>query len=905
MAQPNEPTSIILSVKGLHLNPSTFGGNAPEGALTIADNVVIDRPSIVATRRGFDNNYLQTSISQPLSFHQYNNALIVNTTDSLGTYKLITDINGDGTFTEYSGDYPPPAPTEAGSRVRSVETNKNFYCLTDNGTYRLDALSGTPRLAGCPPGQSGGGVNVAATSGFLPASTYVAYRIVFGYRDANSNLILGAPSGRIVVKNASTTDSRNVILYFQVPPEITSAPSNFIFQVYRSAPTADLTYQPNDEMYLVYEEVCTSSSTITITDVTPITLVGAALYTNQGQEGILNSNYRPPWARDICLFKQYAFFANTRTAFSANMTLISAGALSGSGALIPGDTITFTPIENPANAFTLTADAATTNPALGLFQVENTTDAAGNIQQTAQNICYVANGYATNTFIRATYTSNFNELPGKMSFERTSLINSKFTITVSRASAIEQPLPISAVNDARVNRVYFSKFNQPDSVPLINYVDVGSANQPINRILPLRDGVMVMKQDGVFRISNAAPPFTITPVDYNLRILADNTAAELGNRIYFLSDQGIVALGDSDAEIKSFILDRTIIENTSPDIYPNLREVAWGLAYQSDRKYILSLPTSGADTIATQQYVYNNVTEAWTRWTIPTNCGLVLKRDAKLYLGVTPGNVAGSAPNNILQERKSFTDSDYVDSIYNVDYLSLAFTSYYTDNPWTSYNPSIWGGNVEGANYVAIAWDLYTTPNTNVPFSNPQDLVGTWLYQETTDLKIQLTEYIAPDMEPVWPPGFQPIPGMYKITVYNGQIDETLLTLQTPVFSEIQTIQIDAANPGMNKQYNEIIYVFSNQDFTKIESRISSNTISSPIVDYLTPSFSGGWGIDTWGSTPWGGSSVGQGKIRRYIQQPMQRCGWLYVNLRNAEPYSAFGFSGLELYFRKTSTRQP
>ena len=109
----------------------------------------------------------------------------------------------------------------------------------------------------------------------------------------------------------------------------------------------------------------------------------------------------------------------------------------------------------------------------------------------------------------------------------------------------------------------------------------------------------------------------------------------------------------------------------------------------------------------------------------------------------------------------------------------------------------------------------------------------------------------------------------------------------------------------MNKQYNEIIYVFSNQDFTKIESRISSNTISSPIVDYLTPSFSGGWGIDTWGSTPWGGSSVGQGKIRRYIQQPMQRCGWLYVNLRNAEPYSAFGFSGLELYFRKTSTRQP
>jgi hypothetical protein len=77
-----------------------------------------------------------------------------------------------------------------------------------------------------------------------------------------------------------------------------------------------------------------------------------------------------------------------------------------------------------------------------------------------------------------------------------------------------------------------------------------------------------------------------------------------------------------------------------------------------------------------------------------------------------------------------------------------------------------------------------------------------------------------------------------------------------------------------------------------------------PILDYLVPDSRGGWGIDPWGITPWGGGPTGQGKIRRYVPQKVQRAGWLYFNITNAEAFTAFGWSGIEIFYKNTSSRQ-
>jgi len=876
--QRGETTVIQVDVKGLYLNPSTFGDNAPNGALTVANNVVIDRPSVVATRRGFDNSFYTLPHDGFRSLFQYNNFMLANTTDN----DLHVDKLHNGTFSLYTGTYPVPDPSNDASRVRGIETNKNFYFITEKGTYRLDHINGEPRLAGCPPGLGGSGVTDVTGTGFLPTTTRVAYRVVFGFRDYNNQLVLGAPSGRIIVTNSSGTD-QNVVLTFQVPKEIQAAPADYFFQVYRGNASPGLYAEPDDELALVYEDVCNSIVTpiiagqITVTDITPDSLKGASLYTNQGQDGILQSNYRPPWAFDIGTFKQYAFYANTRTLQNADLTLIASGASNGPDSIVIGDTITFTATDiDPATSlpytFTLTAKAAN-NVALGWFGVSDTGNPGYDIQVTASNIALVTNGYATNHFLTGYYTSTGSDLPGKLNFARLTLVPESFTITSSRTTCWQQAIPVASINDSRPNRIYFSKFNQPEAVPIVNYIEVGSANQPINRIVPLRDGMMVLKQDGVFRISNAAPPFTVTPIDYNVRILADNTAAELDNKVYFLSDQGVVALSDSDAQIMSFILDKTIIENTSPNLFPNLDATAWGVAYQSDRKYILSMPTTATDWQGTQQYVYNHLNQVWTRWTMKTSCALVFKYDSKLYLGsralddISNGSAPGINNNYLYQERKSFTSVDYADNEYTTTTTANTYT-----NTIVIANPLLPAG-VE----LLPGWTVTQT----VTGAKARIVDGTVGVSFTTLILDQ-------------PQNWVPTTGSAN----------TNIVIYTPVYSEVKTIQIDCDNPGMNKQFNELVYIFTEQSFSDILAEISSNTSGVPILDVLFPTLTGGWGIDPWGTTPWGGNASGQGKIRRYVPQAVQRAGWIYVKLSHAEAFTSFGWSGLQIYSKITSTRQ-
>jgi hypothetical protein len=134
--------------------------------------------------------------------------------------------------------------------------------------------------------------------------------------------------------------------------------------------------------------------------------------------------------------------------------------------------------------------------------------------------------------------------------------------------------------------------------------------------------------------------------------------------------------------------------------------------------------------------------------------------------------------------------------------------------------------------------------------------------------------------------------------------DATPVTIYTPIKVEVQSVQIDCDNPGMNKQFTEMVYIFSEQGFTSLKAKISSNTISSAISDTLTPTIRGGWGVDSWGDNPWGGVIGGQGKIRRFVPQKVARAGWLFFNISNSEAFSSFGFSGIQVYYRNNSTRQ-
>lgn len=186
--------TLSQKIKGLYTFPNNFS-EVPDGALSLAQNITIDRPSIAETRRGRMKYGTAIQINPVNGIRQlmeYQNTKLINYTNTLAY-----DSDGDGTWVPYTGTYTQP---DADFRMRSIHANKNFYFTTNAGVYKLPAVLSQPTLAGVPRAL-GGEISLDPGTGFLPTGSQVAYRMTWVYTDINGNLLEGYPSERLVIGN--------------------------------------------------------------------------------------------------------------------------------------------------------------------------------------------------------------------------------------------------------------------------------------------------------------------------------------------------------------------------------------------------------------------------------------------------------------------------------------------------------------------------------------------------------------------------------------------------------------------------------------------------------------------------------------------------------------------------------
>lgn len=268
-------------------------------------------------------------------------------------------------------------------------------------------------------------------------------------------------------------------------------------------------------------------------------------------------------------------------------------------------------------------------------------------------------GQQVYTFIKPTLTAVI--LSGKQVVSSTPAVNtftiSGFSTTNSYTSfdqAVIFPADVVSDNSVNPNRVYFSKIGQPEAVPLVNYIDIGPRDKAIQRILALRDSLIVLKEDGVYVISgSAAPNFSVRLSDSSALTYAPDTATNLNNLIYVLTSQGVVTVSETGVGVISRNIENKIQEIANAKY--DYKYMSWGMSSESDRCYLLWLPTKIADVYSTQAFRYNTFTRTWTRWTKPANCGVVNIADDKIYLGDSSGRPY------VLKERKNFERQDYAD----------------------------------------------------------------------------------------------------------------------------------------------------------------------------------------------------------------------------------------------------
>lgn len=851
--------SLTVFVKGLYTSPNQFS-SVPDGALELADNIVIDRANIAETRRGQKEYGINlATITNPdgvySKLYNYNNTLIAYVNE-----QLAYDSDNAGTFVKYSSTYP----AFSGYALRGLEANKNFYVSAANGIKKIDSVTGAFVLAGAPQGLDGTASLSAGTA--LPTDRAVAYRIVWGYKDANDNEILGVPSTPLIVRN-STGSTQNVALTYAIPEGVTTS---YFYRIYRSDESATAATDPNDEMGLVLSgspsgaEITAKAFTATDSQVSR----GETLYTSPSQQGILQANYRPPIAKDMCLWNQYVFYANTAQPHRFIITLLNVTGLT------VGSTFTIDPSSGSNLVFT--ADTAN-DPALNEFELVTGGTAEENIRDTAQNLVYVINRATTNTQVYAYYVSGLDDTPGKILLENRinqtglapfSLFSSSTTawfpaLNNSTSTAISS-------DEEKQNRVYISKFQQPEAVPILQYLDAGSENYPLRRILPLKDAVIIIKDDGIFQITGTGPDnFSLSLLDATTEISCGESAVVLNDKIYMISTRGMVKVSMEGVDnTLNEPLEQTFLRLQS-GILPNFASLSFGVAYEADKKYIFYTVTETTDTQSTQQFVYDYTTEQWTRWLTVRSCVIVSTRDKKLYSGTFNADYSSI---QTYQERKSFDRTDYADREIGVTIVSSSTT---TEGAWGTpgWGTIPWGAAFGDTFFLVV---VNSTAGIEAGWTLKQGSLESVILEVVSSTNLIVSE----DLD--WTAG--------AATAYE------------PISCAVKFSPNGYGNPAINKQVREVIYLFNDASFNQMTAGFESNFTGRteiPVDSYTR----GSWGAFPWGSIAWGGLLGGRQPLRTYVPATQQWCFWLSLDIAISQAFNSFGLMGISSVYEEISTR--
>ena len=565
------------------------------------------------------------------------------------------------------------------------------------------AGTSTPTLTGgfsFVAGTAFPGATVTQNNIYYKNGSQVSYRATFRYTDANGNVHRGPPSEKLIIQytNAGTSTAIRISVneapmvrpgtivelwrtfYVPLPDDQSDATGDECFKIAELAITG--TTSSLSDGYLVATGVGTPFATYD--DNTPNTpYLVEPLYTNPTTGalnglGIGNANARPPAAYDTFQFKGYTYFANTQEVQSLQVQIIGTGA----GGIVDGDTFT---VDGVAYQWKDVAPAAAGYIFVQLARTGGTIDKGSVVENLRWSARYAAdainkgngfyspafnalglyNALADKIYARDTVV---NGMPGFIAMSRLVPVGPAFSVVAGTGAGRGWAGSLAVANSSDPNRqpngLMQSQYGDPESVPPAFTETVGHSDSAILAGVPLRDTCLLYKTapDGLWKFTDdGSGNLTLSALDPTVNLIAPKTAVFLDNAAFALCDKGVLKVTDGGApeNISDEKLRLELADLIAHVGMTTLASVAFAVAYESEKLYILCLPEAANATTCTIQYVYNVTTDAWTTWNIPNvQSGGVGPVNKKLYIGRNAG-ISGGDP--IWLERKSNTDDDYYD----------------------------------------------------------------------------------------------------------------------------------------------------------------------------------------------------------------------------------------------------
>lgn len=440
-----------------------------------------------------------------------------------------------------------------------------------------------------------------------------------------------------------------------------------------------------------------------------------------------------------------------------------------------------------------------------MFKLSEDTSAAVRLRDTAQGLVKAINRDSASV-LYGQYSSGIDDIPGKMRLQAKGFGGSIFfrASDTTAGGGFSPVLPgsfdtgtqVFSINDELPHGFYVSKLNEPEAVPLVNFFPVGAKTAKLLRIHALRDSIILLKEDGVWRCVGDSPNnFTITLLDGTVRCVAESSSDILNNQVIFLSNQGVCLVTENSVQIVS----RKIEEVIQPILgQTTLASVTSGMAYETERLYLLTTTTPN-ETAATTTYAYNVLTDAWTTW--PSwlfKQAFVGPNDIMYYISLN---------NEIFKERKDQTKVDYCGQNHSTTVTAVSSDSTQATITITSAEPEE-GDIVVKDDVVNIVSAVTTVTPTSY----------TLTFRQTSNLAVSDTPVL-----------YESYSAKIKLAPFTGGL------------------------VGRSKQFTQFQVHFRDESCTRLLVYFTGYTYGgSATVDWQARVLSSGWGNFPWGFEPWG-----------------------------------------------------
>lgn len=687
--------AVRLQCAGLATDPSALIAGGSEGGLRLAENVIIDNPGVISPRPGFGQVQVVTPTdARPRSMVHFDEpgdpGLVVSEWDSVSTWGIRTEaeLPDDGPLewnissTQFagarknmywtsasgvrkicsrvdvasvpSGMHEAPSGTigsnGAGAAVPDVSTVAYRWCFRKidfNGVITKSAPSPWQRFDNA----SGGTVDVAIE---VPLPDYVqAGDQIEIYRTYSLTPETLTPSDMLYLARLYTVTAADITFGYYAGIVDSCADNNLGEELYTN-PTREGFYKGNGrppacvalalwqgcmwhgytvgpwtgvlnvrEVEGLFDGSSTSitgllyitRSTLSQTNGSPV--ITGFPSTSQLTPGMLAVSVNIPAGTTILTVD-----SGTQVTLSDN----ALATITGSASITFHDGVTI------AGTTYWAASANTGGPADPIFfgAIE------GDPGRTALNLARQVNYYnSDDLFAYGVQDPLGDATPGSLVVRSADLTSSIFAISVTRPRAFNYGLNTSGgvlvSRDERRNGVSYSKLDQPEHVPEVNFVTVGNELSRVLAFAPLRGALLVFKEDGIFRITGSGPDnWGVDVVEPNVRIVRGDAVAVLGQVAYAWLEGGVYEVDEGSArDISTGYVSRQLAPHAARAL-AGLSQGAWVVCWPVMDLVLVGIPsTSTAETDGI--YAFCTTTGAWSRWDMTVWCAAPVSSSVTLY----------------------------------------------------------------------------------------------------------------------------------------------------------------------------------------------------------------------------------------------------------------------------------